>query len=454
MIGLPVLSSSPALPKFPIQPVTGTAATGKPGQKRAYRVAQDEKVTHGHDTRLKNKRRKITRLLIQAAQVLYRDELTNDMTIIVMGGLIKDVKPTSEVTVEKGDEVHTYFGETAAPGFIDTLIHGADGHDVMDGTVEAILGIARRLPEEGVTGFLPSSMTASYLDTRKAAKVIAEAAAINPPSNAAVLGWHAEGPYFSPSKMGCHNPDCRQDPSIREVSKWWSASHNLLKIITVAPELPGAVNLIRWAIPNGIVVSLGHTAADYQETQAAIAAGAGLATHIYNAMAESHQRTGCALCVQRFSNIPFTIIVDGLHLDRHFVQTLTATTPDFSRRAILISDGIRAKYKPDGIYEFGGMKIEVREGAARLTTGEKNLAGSIVKMNEAVANIQTFSVGAVSRSQALLMASHNPAKLLNLERSLGMIHSGMQADIVILGEGESVIATYRKGRRIFYAREP
>lgn len=206
------------------------------------------------------------------------------VALLLNNGTIDSVKPATSIHFRSGDVVHVYPSATLSPGFIDALIHGADGYDVMDGTVESLHGIARRLLDEGTTAFLPSSMTASEVDTKKAARAIYDSMRSQTFNQAKILGSHGEGPYFSIEKIGCHDLECRRDPDIREVIKWQSASGHALKVITVAPELDGAIPFIRWASENGIVVSIGHTMATCEQTQAAIDAGATMATHLFNAM--------------------------------------------------------------------------------------------------------------------------------------------------------------------------
>ena len=390
------------------------------------------------------KKRKLqSRLIIFAYQVLHGREWCQNCGVVIENGHIDSVKLATSIRFRSGDVVHVYPTATLSPGFIDVLIHGANGHDVMDGTVESLHGIARKLVEEGTTAFLPSSMTASEIDMKKTAIAVYGSMQSQPHDQAKILGWHAEGPYFSAEKIGCHDPECRRNPDIREVIKWQSASGNTLKVITIAPELDGAELFIRWASMHNIVVSIGHAMATCEQTKAAIDNGATLATHLFNAMNNgSHQRAGCSAAIKTHPRrIFFTLIVDGLHIDPVNIQDL-AERIDFSSRAILVTDGIMAKYQEDGTYTFGGRRVVVKGKEARLEK-EGNLAGSILKMNEAVANMLAYAPH-LSLKDVLLMASYNPARAIDAFGK-GLVSEGYDADITLLDGLYNVLATYRSG---------
>ncbi len=394
-----------------------------------------------------SKQRKVSRrLLIEAPEILYGKEWRYNHTVIIEYGHISAVMPTAAVRKRSGDEVHSYSSATLSPGFIDILIHGADGHDVMDGTAEAILAIANKLKEEGTTSFLPSTMTASQEGMLQAATMIRQAMERQTIYQTAIIGWHAEGPYFAVQKIGCHDPACRQDPNIDQVEEWRRVSNDSLKMITIAPELPTASLFIRWAKAAGITASIGHTIANYEQTWEAIGHGATAATHLFNAMNNgNHQVAGCSAAIQGHpGNIFYTLIVDGIHIHPGNILVL-ARQFDFAERAILVTDGIRAKYKKDGTYFFGGQDIVVKGREARLKKGG-NLAGSILKMNEAVANLLAYAPH-ISRATALLMASYNPARAINEFRK-GLVLENYEADITLLDDAYNVLAVYRAGTLI------
>lgn len=415
--------------------------------------APDQWLKHNILRQMTTKRRKQAgRLVIFANQVLHGRDWCRNCAAIIKNGYIESVQLATSVRFRSGDVVHAYPSATLSPGFVDVLIHGANGHDVMHGTVESLHGIARKLVEEGTTAFLPSSMTASREDMMRVAGVIRESMQRQSPEQAEILGWHAEGPYFAAEKIGCHNPDCRRNPDINEVSQWQRVSGYSLRVITVAPELPGALPFTRWASGNNIVVSIGHTMADCTGASAAIDHGATMATHLYNAMNNgSHQKAGCSTAIKTHpDSIYFTLIVDGLHIDPANILDLAART-DFASRAILITDGIMAKYKKDGTYTFGGRRIVVRGKEARLE-GRGNLAGSILKMNEAVANLRAYAPN-ISLKDALLMASDNPARAIQAF-GRGLVSEGYNADITLLDTEYNVLATYRGGNRVYQASAP
>ena len=408
----------------------------------------DQWVQTNLQKRVVTKKRKLSnRLVIIAHQVLYDRQWCLNCGVIIENGYIRSVKAAASIEPQKGDIVHVYPSATLSPGFIDLLIHGADGHDVMHSTVESMHGIASKLVEEGTTAFLPSTMTASVEAMQKVARVIHESMQTQNPGQAAILGWHAEGPYFAREKIGCHDLSCQRNPSFDEVIQWQKASGYSLKIITVAPELPEALPFIRWASDNGIVISIGHTMAHCDQTYAAIDHGATMATHLYNAMENgSHKKAGCSTGIKTHpKGIYYTLIVDGVHIDSPMILELSGQQ-GFTTRGILITDGIMAKYKADGTYVFGGQEIVVNGKVARLM-GKDNLAGSILKMNEAVANVLTFAPN-ISLADALLMASYNPARAISAFGK-GLVSEGYDADITLLDNQYNVLATYRSGRMVY-----
>ena len=335
-------------------------------------------------------------------------------------------------------------GAIVAPGFIDLHIHGYGGHDTNSGESEELLALARLLPRYGVTAFVPTSVTASHEELLRVSRAVAEAvrAQGDRPRGARILGLHLEGPYINPEKAGAQNPAFIRRPSWEEFQAYWDASEGKIRTITVAPELPGALEFIKKAVKLGITVSIGHTAATYEETKAAIAAGARRATHLFNAMPPWHHRApGVAAACLESSQVVVELIWDLVHVAPPMLRLAWHLAGSF--RTALITDAIAAGGLPDGTYTLGGLAVEVKEGVPRLKNGA--LAGSTLTMDQAVRN--AVNIGIPLR-EALIMASLAPARACG-EPSIGVIRPGSRADFVVLTPEEPTLErVYVGGRRL------
>jgi N-acetylglucosamine-6-phosphate deacetylase len=325
---------------------------------------------------------------------------------------------------------------------IDLHIHGAKGKDVMDGSLEAFSVISHALACEGVTGYLATTMTASNERIEKILALVPEA--MKNPDGAAMLGIHLEGPFIAKDKMGAQSGDLTQHPDPELVKKWQSLAQDSIRLVTLAPELPGALELVKVLRDMDIIVAIGHTNATYAETTAAIHAGCTHATHLFNAMRGLHQREpGAAGALLLSEKVRAELIVDGLHLHPAIVQlALQMKSKD---RLLLVTDAMRAKCLGDGEYELGGQAVTVRENKAALADG--TLAGSTLRMPQAIKNMMAFTGCALA--EAILMAAYNPAHALGLEDRKGSIDVGKDADLVVLGPELDVRLTMREGREIF-----
>ncbi len=297
---------------------------------------------------------------------------------------------------------------TLAPGFLDIHVHGAGGRDVMEGTAEALNTVARSLVSHGTTRFLATTVTASIDQTLRALNGIANI--INRGDHKEVaepIGIHLEGPFLSHARRGVHPPADLQPPSIDLFDRFQQAAEGHILLMTIAPELPGAIDLITHATNCGVKVSLGHSDALAAEARAGIAAGASSATHTFNAMRGLTQREpGILGVVLDDPNLYAELICDGIH-----------TTPEAVRlwlrmkgldRAILVTDGMAATGMPDGEYLLGGLVAQVKDGIA---THEGALAGSVLTMDRAVANVQAFT--GIDLASAVRLATRNPEAMLS-----------------------------------------
>ncbi len=302
---------------------------------------------------------------------------------------------------------------TLSAGFLDIHVHGAGGRDVMEGTPEAIDTVARVLASHGTTQFLATTVTASIDQTLYALEAMFRAQ-LHPPSKdaAKAIGIHLEGPFLSHTKRGVHPPEQLQLPSIELFERFQAAASGTISLVTIAPELPGAVELIEHVTKQGVRVSIGHSDALAAEARAGIAAGATSATHTFNAMRGLTQREpGILGVVLDDPGLFAELICDGIH-----------TTPEAVRlwirmkgleHAILVTDGMAATGMPDGDYLLGGLTAQVRNGVA-MHNGV--LAGSVLTMDRAVANVQAFT--GIDLPAAVRLATRNPATMLGLEADL------------------------------------
>lgn len=385
------------------------------------------------------------RHIFSGLQVLGANQWLSDQAVIVEDRIIKAVIPANMIKHHLPachyEYAHDYF---LVPGFIDCHIHGTHGHDVMDGTFSALQDISQALAREGVTGFLATTMTAANEELERALETIAAAMPVS--EGAAILGIHLEGPFISKTKMGAQLGDYIILPDVNLMRKWQRLAKGAIKVVTLAPELPGALDFIAALHEMQVIAAIGHTNATYEQTCTAIKAGCTQATHLYNAMSGLHQRqVGAAGAILLAPQVAVEMIVDGLHLHPALVAlTLRLKNKD---DILLVTDAMRAKCLAKGQYAFGGQEVLMDGEKVMLANG--TLAGSILSMPQAIKNMMAFTQ--CSLPAALAMASSNPARILGLDRSKGTINVGKDADLVVLNAELQVLMTMRGGRVLFRA---
>lgn len=332
-------------------------------------------------------------------------------------------------------------GCTALPGFIDVHIHGSAAADVMDASPEALDTISRFLARHGVSGFYATTVTAPHTDTLAAVQTVAKRRAAGPLPGARILGVHLEGPYISPAFPGAQNPAFVRPPSLPEFAELLAAGP--VKLITLAPEEPGAPELMKAALDAGVRVVLGHTAATFEQAQAAIDAGVSQATHTYNAMTGlHHRRPGTLGTVLSDDRIYAQLIADNIHVHPAAMRILARCKGP--ERTLLISDAIRAAGMPPGRYEMGGLSVIVQDGACRLEDG--TLAGSVLTLDVALRNFIAASGWPLAR--AWPTASRSQAQALGISDQFGQIRPGYRADLTLLDDRLEVVATVVGGRLV------
>jgi N-acetylglucosamine-6-phosphate deacetylase len=366
----------------------------------------------------------------------------HDAGILVRDGVIEAVAPRHSLTLPEGGQEIVANDKIAAPGFVDVHIHGAAGHDVMEGTEKALSAIASSIGSHGTTSFVATTVTANPDVICKSSEGIARYIAVQHEKSirgAEVLGVHFEGPFISPIRRGVHPPEWLKLPSADLLEKFVEAAHGNALILTIAPELLGAMPCIDAARKSGMVVGIGHTDATYEQTRAAMARGAHHAIHTYNAMRPfSHRDAGVIGAVLTSPDITAELIADGVHVDETAMRLLLQAKG--AGGVILISDGISATGMPDGNYQLGDFEVTVSGGVCRNSEGK--LAGSTLTLDRALRNI--VGLGA-SLHDALQMLTLNPAKLLGIEHKKGVLRESADADIVLLNEGLEVTQVYARG---------
>lgn len=335
-------------------------------------------------------------------------------------------------------------GQVVLPGFIDQHIHGANGADAMDGNIQALKTIANAVAHEGTTGFLATTMTQSPENIINALHSVKEYMTADPSEGAKVLGVHLEGPFISTKHIGAQPLEYVAKPDVEVFDSYNKASGNAIKIVSLAPEEDGADKLIKHLVKCGIVASSGHTDAGYSAMEQAKNNGLSNVTHTYNAQKALHHRdVGTVGSALLFDELNCEAICDLIHLSAPAIKLIVKNKPH--GKITLITDSMRAKYLPDGISELGGQEVIVKNGEARLKNGA--LAGSILKMNDAIKNIVLNCN--VPFTDAVDFATINPAKNLGLDKEIGSIEVGKSADFTVLDEEFRVCLTVRAGNIIY-----
>lgn len=329
------------------------------------------------------------------------------------------------------------------PGFIDKHIHGANHSDAMYPTREDISNIAKTIASEGVATFLPTTMTQTEENIDLALNNIKEYIESKPQEGAFVLGVHLEGPFISKQFKGAQVESCIVPCSVSQFKHYQETSGNNIKQVTLAYEENGK-ELCNYLYKEGIVASLGHTNATSQEVHEAYENGVTSATHVYNAMKGLHHRqAGTVGGVFLEDDIYAELICDLVHVCPDAIRVLyKAKGKD---KICLITDGIESKHLPDGIYKLGGQDVIVKGKEARLADG--TLAGSTLKMNDAIKNI--ISVLGISLTEAIDLATINPAKNLGIFDTKGSIALGKDADFAVIDKDLNVYMTVSKGNIIY-----
>jgi N-acetylglucosamine-6-phosphate deacetylase len=365
--------------------------------------------------------------------------------ILVRDGVIEFAGPRDDVQLPAGAEEVAATESTAIPGFLDVHVHGAGGRDVMEGDESALRTITSRLAAFGSTSLLATTLTASTEETCRAVQGISKYISTQYQTNdsrAEILGIHFEGPFLSHERRGVHPTEFLQLPSAELLQRFLEAASGNGRILTIAPELLGAMPCVDAARSLGMVVSIGHTDASYEQARAAIAHGAHHATHVYNAMRPfTHRDPGVIGAVLTTPEVSAELIADGVHVDEIAMKVLLQAKG--AQGVILISDGISATGMPDGKYMLGGLQVTVSGGVCRNSEGK--LAGSTLTLDRALRNVVKLGI---PFADAVRMLTLNPAKLLGIEFKKGALRTGADADIVLLNDSLEIVNVWVRGTSV------
>lgn len=381
-----------------------------------------------------------TRTVVTAKRLFDGTESIDDPVLVIEDGRIASISTREASDQPAGAHVLQFPGATLAPSFLDIHIHGAAGHDVMEATPEALAAVSGFLASRGTGSFLATTVTAPLDATLRAVGGLAKL--VGHPGNeqtARLLGIHLEGPFLSREKRGVQPAEHLLPPSIATFDSLFDASQGHIRLMTLAPELPGAAELTAHATKRGVRVSLGHSNATAAETRAAIAAGAVSATHTFNAMrALDHREPGILGTVLSDDSLYSEFICDGVHSQPEIAKLWwRAKGPEL---AILVTDSMSATGMPDGEYQLGGIAVQVAHGRA---IRDGVLAGSVLTLDRALENFLAFTGASID--QGLRLITTNPARLLGLDNQVSCLAAGLPASLVAVTEEGKLMASLVNG---------
>ena len=382
--------------------------------------------------------------LVTAQQLLLHNGLLAEPVLIFEDGVIASVVTRSAQALPPHNAHHNYPGAILAPAYFDVHTHGCRGRDVMEATPEALATVGSFLATCGVGSYLATTMTAPKEAILRSLSGLAKLLSASPlPGHAHPLGMHIEGPFLSHAKRGAHPTRDLLEPSIEFFNAMWEAAQGRIVLMTIAPELPGALELIAYAVSLGVKISIGHSDGLAADAHAAVQNGALSATHTFNAMHRlDHREPGLLGAVLAIDSLYAELICDGIHVDPSIVQLFSRAKP--TDRAILITDAMSAAGMPDGSYKLGELDVRVTGGRAIL--GENTLAGSTLTMANAVPNYMRFA--GIPLAQAVRAAGQNPARMTQLGSAATELITGHRADFNVLAPDGTLQATYLGGQRV------
>jgi len=388
-------------------------------------------------------------LALTAGKLLTPTGAVEHPLVLIDEGRVLEISSRSSRQLPAGVSVSDFGDGVMAPGYVDLHIHGSAGFDVMDDDAEALPAIEQLLARHGVTSYFPTTVTAPMDTISRALERLASAiekcelTTAERGNRARPLGIHLEGPFISHIRRGVHPPENLLTPTLATFERFWQAARGRIRMMTIAPELEGALEVIAEAVRRGVSVSLGHSDADFEAAERGIAAGARHATHTFNAMRPlshntlDHRSPGILGAVLTDGRVSADIIADGVHLHPAVVKLVAgAKGPE---QTVLITDAISATGMPDGRYRLGSFEVDVRDGKCM---ADGKLAGSVLTMDRAVRNLARFAEWDLSQSVAA--ATRNPARVARIANK-GVLAVGADADFVVLSPAGEVLRTFIGG---------
>lgn len=374
--------------------------------------------------------------ILQNVELVLPNEILPLVHIGIENGKIVKMDTTPIYTHEPYQQIDCK-GHRLIPGMIDVHIHGANGFDMMDGREESIQEVSRTCASTGCTSFLATSVSSTIEDLL--AMIHSVKRVVGHEVGAKIAGIHLEGPYLNPIRKGMQNEKYLRHPDIEEMKMIFKEAGSLIQMVTIAPELPGGMELISFLKEQGVIISIAHSDATYEEAKKAFEAGASHVTHCFNGMRPIHHRDpGIVVAAFEEEHVSLQAIVDHIHLHPAIIRLMHRSKGP--EGMILITDALQAMGMGDGNYIFGGHHVTVTDGVARLHDG--TLASSTVTMNEALR--YTVETG-ISLTDAVQMASTTPARILGLQQK-GAIAVGMDADLVLVDDAFQVQWTMIDGQ--------
>lgn len=378
--------------------------------------------------------------LIKASEVYCEDAIFKNSSLIISDDLIEEIDRQNN---QEDLQVIDLTGYKIIPGLIDTHIHGANGYDTMDSSYEALNEISKYLSKNGVTAFLPTTVTANWEKIRDAAQNI-DKTMKKGVEGAVIIGSYIEGPFITEENKGAHPAEFIRRINNEDVDELLKDTNGTIRIITIAPEKEGAVELIQALTAKGLKVSIGHTNATFDQTKEAVQNGANIAVHVFNGMRGLHHRepgvVGAALAIDE---LYAELIADKIHVHPEAMKILFKCKG--ADKICLISDCMRAGGLADGEYKLGELEVIVKDSIPRLKNG--SLAGSTLRLIDAVKNM-IEKVG-VKPLDAVHMASLVPAKVLGIDNEFGSIKENKKANFTVIDNDFNVIMTIVNGKIVY-----
>lgn len=382
-------------------------------------------------------------IALTAAALLTPQERIEQPLLLLEGEVIAEVTSRAARELPRGCRCLDFPGALLAPAYLDIHIHGGVGHDAMEPSPDGLSRFESFLARHGVAAYLPTTVTAPEDHILRALEWLADS--IEKPTSSAdglrarPLGIHLEGPFLSHVRRGVHPPEYLLEPTLSRFERYWQAARGHIRMMTIAPEIKGALEVIAEASRRGVCCSIGHSDSDLDTARAAIAAGARHATHTFNAMRPlDHRQPGLLGAVLTDPRLTADIIADGIHLDPTIVQLFLNTKGPAT--SVLITDAVSATGMPDGRYRLGSLEVEVKGNEC---TSDRRLAGSVLRLDQAIRNVMRFA--GRSLQETIQLASANPAAVIG-ETRRGVLARGAQADIVALSPQGEVRQTIVAGR--------